>query len=180
MLTGMYIKEKLGKVKYFLVGEKGLEEEMSKFGHQRSDETDVDVVVVGLDRFLTYDKLNRATFAAIKSSKIIGTHSSRFYMSKDGPAVATGPILRALEYSSNVKATIIGKPSTLMFRLALKLAGKRKEDAVMVGDQLDTDIEGARRAGIDSILVKTGVDKEAGGRHVLGVVKEADSLLDYL
>jgi 4-nitrophenyl phosphatase len=180
MLTALYLKNKFGRVRYFLVGEKGLEDEMSKLGHQRSEETDVDVVVVGLDRFLTYDRLNRATFAAIKCRKIIGTHASRFYMSKDGPALATGPILKALEYSSNIKATVIGKPSTLMFRLALKLAGKKKEDAVMIGDQLDTDIEGARKAGIDSVLVMTGVDKQARGRHVLGVVREADSLLDYL
>lgn len=180
MLTGLYLKEKLGTVSYFLVGEKGLELELAKFGHERKDDIDVDVVVVGLDRFLSYEKLDKAVKAAVRSKRIVATHASRFYMSGNGPAIATGPILKAIEYGSSMKATVIGKPSKLMFELALKIAKCKKEEALMIGDQIDTDIYGASRAGIDSLLVMTGIDKSIEGTNALLKLKDADKLVNYL
>jgi 4-nitrophenyl phosphatase len=180
MLTGLYIKKRWGSIRYFLLGEKGLETELSKFGHKISNKTDVDALVVGLDRFLTYEKLNMAVEAAMKSRRIIATHASRFYMSRDGPALATGPVLKAIEYASMVKSIVIGKPSRLMFDLALKISGFKREEAIMIGDQLDTDIAGAERAGIDSVLVMTGVDKKIDGTTALALLPEADSLTKYL
>ena len=101
-------------------------------------------------------------------------------MYKTGPAIATGPIVKAIEYGSDKRATVIGKPSPLMFSIALKRAGCVKEEAVMIGDQLDTDVAGAARAGIDSILVTSGVDQSAEGYGPLAIISNVDDIVDLL
>lgn len=176
LLTAEYLFKKFGKVNYFLVGEKGLDSEMKKYGHSRTTGRSADFVVVGLDREVTYDKLDTAVRLVRGGSGLVATHSSRLYMYKTGPAIATGPIVKAIEYGSGKRATLIGKPSPLMFSIALRRAGCSKGGAVMVGDQVDTDLAGAARAGIDSILVTSGVDQSADGYKPLAVVKNVDDI----
>ena len=180
LLTAEYLSEKKGGVTYFLVGEDGLEDEMRKFGHRRTLGEDAEFVVVGLDRHITYEKLDHAARLAMKGAKIVATHISRLYMYKSGPAMATGPLVKAIEYASGKRATVIGKPSPLMFRIALKRAGCTSREAVMIGDQADTDIEGARRAGIDAILVTTGIDRDAGRLRLLARLSNVDEIVSLL
>ncbi len=180
LLTADYLHRKHGRVSYFLVGEAGLESEMKKYGHRRTEGEKADFVVVGLDRALNYEKLDHAARLVRGGASMIATHSSRLYMYKTGPAIATGPIVKAIEFATQKKATVIGKPSPLMFRIALERAACTKEDAVMVGDQVETDILGAGRVGIDSILVTTGVDTRAHGPGLLATISNVDQLLDLL
>jgi len=180
LLTAEYLRQKYGRVTYFLVGEAGLEAEMSKFGHRRTKGESAAIVVVGLDRGVTYEKLDHAARLARNGAKIVATHSSRLYMYKTGPALATGPLVKAIEYASKKRALVIGKPSPHMFEIALLRAGCKKEDAVMIGDQADTDIAGASRTGIDAILVTSGVDKDAGGLKVLATLPNVDDLVRLL
>jgi len=178
LLTAEYLSKKHGKVSYFLIGEKGLESEMRKYGHSRTA-GEAQFVVVGLDRKLTYDKLDKAARLVRNGASIVATHTARLYMYNNGPAIATGPIVRALEYATQKKATVIGKPSPLMFRIALERAGCKERQAVMIGDQVDTDLEGASRAWIDSILVTTGLDQDARG-SAIATISNVDDLVDLL
>jgi len=180
LLTAEYIRRKLGTVTYYLVGEKGLDAEMKKYGHRRSAGRRADLVVVGLDREVTYGKLDTAVRLVRAGAGLVATHSAKLYMYKTGPAIATGPIVKAIEYGSGRRATVIGKPSPLMFSIALGRADCRKEEAVMIGDQVDTDIAGASRAGIDSVLVTSGVDQTAEGYHPLAVVSNVDEISSLL
>ena len=179
-LTAEYLRSKHGRVTYYLVGEAGLEAEMRRLGHTRTEGEKADFVVVGLDRGLSYDKLDHAARLVRGGAAIIATHAARLYMYRTGPAVATGPIVRALEYATGKRATVIGKPSRLMFRMALRRARCRSRDAVMVGDQVETDIAGAARAGIDAVLVTSGIDQEAKGYELLATVTNVDDLADLL
>ena len=111
---------------------------------------------------------------------IVATHASRLYMYKSGPAMATGPLVKAIEYASQKHALVIGKPSRLMFSIALRRAGSKKGEAVMIGDQADTDILGAARAGIDSILVTTGIDQDAPGVKLLAKLSNVDEIVHLL
>jgi HAD superfamily hydrolase (TIGR01450 family) len=156
-LTAEYASAKFGKASYFLIGEAGLQEELRRQGLTRTLGSEAELVVVGLDRRLTYRKLDAAVRAVRGGAEIVATHSAAMYMSRCGPALAVGPILRAIEYASGKKGVAIGKPSPLMFQIALEKAGCRREEAVMVGDQEDTDVRGAANAGIDSVLVLSGV-----------------------
>ena len=180
LLTAEYLRERHGKVTYFLVGEEGLDFEMKKCGHRRTRGEEADFVVIGLDRKITYDKMDNAARIARNGAKIVAAHSSRLYMYKSGPAMASGPLVKAIEYASNKRATVIGKPSPIMFEIALSRAGCRGKDAVMVGDQVDTDIEGAARAGVDSILVTSGVDKGVGKFRPLAVIDNVDEIVSLL
>jgi HAD superfamily hydrolase (TIGR01450 family) len=180
LLTAEYIQRRFGRVTYYLVGEKGLDAEMKKYGHRRSAGRKADLVVVGLDREVTYGKLDTAVRLVRAGAGLVATHSSKLYMYKTGPAIATGPIVKAIEYGSDRRATVVGKPSPLMFSIALTRAGCRKEDAVMIGDQVDTDVAGASRAGIDSILVTSGVDRSAKGYKPMAVVPNVDEIARML
>ena len=179
LLTAEYLNKKHGKVTYFLIGEAGLESEMARFGHTRTEGEEAQFVVVGLDRGLSYDKLDQAARLVRNGASIVATHSARLYMYNGGPAIATGPIVRALEYATRRKATLIGKPSPLMFRIALERARCTRRQAVMIGDQVDTDLEGAFRAGIDSVLVTSGVDQDAQG-IAIATIPNVDDLVDLL
>jgi len=180
LLTAQYLEQKHGRVTYFLVGEDGLDAEMKRCGHRRTEGEVADFVVIGLDRKLTYDKLDHAARLARNGSGIIATHASRLYMYKSGPAMATGPLVKAIEFASQKRAVVIGKPSPLMFRIALRRARSSKEDAVMIGDQADTDILGASRAGIDAILVTTGMDQDAPGLKLLAKLPNVDEIVPLL
>ena len=179
-LTAEYLRDRYGSVRYFLVGERGLDTEMRSAGHRRTRGDKADFVVLGLDRALTYDKLDQAARVVRGGAKIAATHAARLYMSKDGPALATGPIVRALEYATNKRAIVVGKPSPLMFRIALSRWNCAKSKAVMVGDQIETDLVGAARAGIDSILVTTGVDKSPGASKPVAVLPNVDDILSLI
>ena len=180
LLTAQYLSGKHGSVTYYLVGERGLEEEMRNEGHVRTKGEDADFVVVGLDRQVTYEKLDHAARLVRGGARLVATHASPLYMYKTGPAMATGPLVKAIECAGGKRATVVGKPSPLMFRIALERAGCAKSEAVMLGDQADTDIEGARRAGIDAILVTSGVDQSAPGLRLLAKLRNVDELVPLL
>ncbi len=158
-LTATYLTERFGKVAFFLVGEEGLRRELEAAGHKATEENP-QIVVVGLDRKLTYEKLDDALQFLRAGAQLIGSYGGAVYMSDRGPALSAGPIIKALEYSSSKRAVVIGKPSPRMFRLALKLAREKPANAVMVGDQIETDLLGAHRAGVHTILVLTGVENQ--------------------
>jgi 4-nitrophenyl phosphatase len=180
LLTADYLSRRYGRVSYFLVGEEGLEAEMEKCGHRRTEGEAADFVVVGLDRKVTYEKLDHAARLARNGADIVATHSARLYMYRTGPAMATGPLVRAIEYASRRRATVIGKPSPLMFNIALERAGCGRKEAVMIGDQVDTDIVGASRAGIDAILVTSGIDQDAAGFKLLAKLSNVDEIVPLL
>jgi HAD superfamily hydrolase (TIGR01450 family) len=155
-LTARYLTERFGTAQFYLIGEDGLRGELEAAGHHGSDRPQV--VVVGLDRQLSYDKLNDALRFLRAGAGLIGTYGGSVYMSGRGPALSAGPIVKALEFASGKRAVLIGKPSPRMFQLALRLANEKPNRAVMVGDQIETDLIGARRAGVHTILVLTGVE----------------------
>ena len=182
-LTALYLTQKFGRVSFFLVGEKGLRHELEAEGHQFT-ESNPDVVVVGFDRRLSYQKLDLALRFLRTRARLIGSYGGAVYMSDTGPALSAGPIIKALEYGSHKKAAMIGKPSPRMFKLALKLAHEEARYAVMVGDQIETDLTGAKKAGVHTILVLTGVETEDSIKRSTFkpelVIENADSLARYL
>ncbi len=179
-LTAEYVAKRYPRGNYFLVGEAGFDQELRRLRLRRTRGHKADVVVVGLDRRLTYRKLDDAVRVARNGADIVATHPARLYMYRHGPAVAVGPILKAIEYGSGKKGVSIGKPSPLMFELALAKSGCQKKEAVMVGDQEDTDIAGATRVGIDSILVLSGFAESASKTRAMAKVNNVDDLTEFL
>jgi HAD superfamily hydrolase (TIGR01450 family) len=179
-LTAEYIATRYGKASFFLVGEAGFEEELKRAGLRKARGPKADVVVVGLDRRLTYAKLDKAVRLARGGAHIVACHPARMYMFKWGPAIGVGPILKAIEYGAEKNGVTVGKPSPVMFELAMRRSGCTAKETVMIGDQEDTDVEGASRAGIDSILVLSGLYDGKTKTKALGVVKNVDDLAEYI
>jgi len=182
-LTAMHLHDRIGKASFFLVGEEGLRRELEAAGHHPTLEKP-DVVVVGFDRQLTYGKLDHAMRVLREGSMLVGSYGGAVYMSDHGPALSAGPIIKALEYASGKRAVMIGKPSPRMFKLGLQRAEEKPNRALMVGDQLETDLLGAHRAGVHTVLVLTGVEtRETIRSSKLKpelVIENVDRLLDLL
>ncbi|HXZ90039.1 MAG TPA: HAD-IA family hydrolase, partial [Candidatus Dormibacteraeota bacterium] len=115
---------------------------------------------------------------------LVGVYGGAVYMGARGPALSAGPIVKTLEFASGKRAVLIGKPSPRMFRLALQLANERASRAVMVGDQIETDVLGAQRAGVHTILVLTGVETRETVAHSKvkpdAVIENVDALAELL
>ncbi|CAG5867269.1 unnamed protein product [Menidia menidia] len=121
------------------------------------DTSEPNAVVVGLapDHF-NYQTLNRAFRMILNGAPLIAIHKARYYKRKDGLALGPGPFVTGLEYATDCKATVVGKPEKTFFTQALSDLGCSPSEAVMIGDDARDDVGGAQNAGMLGILVKTG------------------------
>jgi HAD superfamily hydrolase (TIGR01458 family) len=120
-----------------------------------------DAVVVGDagERF-TYGLLNQAMRMVLSGADLIALEKDRTWMGADGPMLAAGPFVAALEYATGREAVCVGKPSPDFFAAALGGIGIPASETVMIGDDIEADIGGAQRCGIRGILVRTGKFRE--------------------
>lgn len=144
----------------------------------------------------TFDNLNRAFRLVLGGAVLVGMHRNPWWLTPDGPTLDSGSFVVGLEFSSERKATIIGKPSPAFFAQAVRdlrrEAGRdlRRADIAMVGDDVRTDIRAAQRAGLRGIFVLSGkhgrddielAARERGGRRpdaVAGSLAEVVAALD--
>ncbi len=155
----------------FVVGEEGARKPLLERGftltglyevNNNNSNTGVgaDIVVCGKDETLTWDKLATATLNIRAGAKFIGTNADTTLPTERGVTHGNGAILAALEVATGVSPTIIGKPEPIIYQQALALLGVEPEATVAIGDRLETDILGAVRTGIRSIMVLTGISSE--------------------
>jgi HAD superfamily hydrolase (TIGR01450 family) len=117
--------------------------------------TRADVVVVGAHDAFHYDELRIATQAVLRGAELIGATRDRTFPMEDGAWPASGSVLAAIEHASARTAdVVVGKPEPAMYEAARDRLGPGR--VLAVGDLLEVDIAGARRAGLDSALVLTG------------------------
>jgi HAD superfamily hydrolase (TIGR01450 family) len=185
LATALYLKKIAGPSSVWVLGEKGLGEELELHGHRVvGDYERPRFVVVGLDRELTYDKLNKALEFLRSGAELIGCHASRRIPERDREVISVGPIVKALEYASGKTATIIGKPSQIMYRMAVERLSVQPFEAVMVSDEMENDLLPASNLGIKTALTLTGVtrreDISKAGWSPNMVVEHVDDLVKYL
>lgn len=120
-------------------------------------------VVVGLAPSLfSYEKLTEAMRVLLPTSPpstprpLIAIHKGRYFARKDGLAMGPGPFVAALEFATDAKASIVGKPSKEFFHQVVESLGLLPEDCVMIGDDVRDDCGGALNAGLKAYLVRTG------------------------
>jgi len=121
------------------------------------DSRKVDVVVVGdAGDKITYDSMNTAFRHLMNGADLIALEKDRYWMAPEGLSLSAGPFVQALEFATGRTAMIVGKPSKTFFELALRDMGLRADQVAMIGDDILTDIGGARSIGMQGILVRTG------------------------
>ena len=145
--------------KVFAIGEDGVRQALLDHGFRLAElyETDADYVICGMDRGINWDKLATATLNIRRGAVFIGTNPDVTLPTEHGTTHGNGAIVAALEAASGVKPIIIGKPEPIMYQLAMERLGVTADETVAIGDRLDTDILGAVRAGIRSIMVLSGI-----------------------
>jgi HAD superfamily hydrolase (TIGR01450 family) len=150
--TARYL-ERSGVESAYVVGSRGLAAEIIAAGVEVVDNEPCDAVVVGSDEHVGYGHLRRASRRIFEGSSFIATNADASFPSPKGPLPGTGAIVEAIRVTTNARPFIVGKPYPPMFDFALQSLNAGRERTLMVGDSHDTDIEGARRAGIRSVLV---------------------------
>ena len=171
--TALYLSEKVNpaNTRVFVVGEEGATQPLIDQGftltglYEVNKDSDIvkkgaDIVVCGKDHTLTWDKLATATLNIRAGAQFIGTNGDTTLPTELGITHGNGAILAALEVATGVKPTIIGKPEPIMYQQALALLNAEPTATVAIGDRLDTDILGAVRTGIRSVMVLTGVSTQ--------------------
>ena len=147
-----------------MMGEIGLRKVLEDKGFYHADDN-VLAVVSGLDKNFTYDMFVKGIRLIVKGAPFIGTNPDLTFPTPDGPAIGTGGQLAILEVCSGVKPEIIGKPYPAMMEMALERLGMRPEQALVVGDRLNTDIAAGQAAGCKTALVLTGIATREEAEH---------------
>jgi HAD superfamily hydrolase (TIGR01458 family) len=140
----------------------------------------VDAVIIGdLGPAFGYDVLNHAFRQVMDGAELIALQKNRYWMRADGPSLDVGPFVAAIEFATNREAYVVGKPASGFFEQVLADAGTSADAAAMVGDDIDSDIGGALRAGLAAILVRTGKYRD-DSVHESGIKPTAvvDSIAD--
>lgn len=122
-------------------------------GTERAEEAEL-VVVAGHDDF-DFAELRTATRAVLDGAEMLAANRDHTFPTDDGIAPGTGALVAALEYATEQRATIVGKPNPQIFRTALDRLGPGS--TLVVGDRLDADLAGAAAVGLDGAIVLTGV-----------------------
>ncbi|MBM7097014.1 TIGR01457 family HAD-type hydrolase [Bacillus sp. H-16] len=156
MATANYVSEKKPGATVFTIGEEGIKQALKEKGMKPGDET-ADVVVVGIDRAISYEKLSTACLAVRNGATFISTNGDVAIPTERGLLPGNGSLTSVVTVSTGVKPTFIGKPESIIVNQALDVLGTAKEETVMVGDNYHTDILAGIHAGLDTIIVHTGV-----------------------
>ena len=152
----------------YAVGELGLRQTLTDAGFQLIGPNEVKaqktapVVVGGLVReSLSYDLLAMAALLIRQGAAFVATNYDATYPAELGQLPGAGAVLSVITQSTGVQPTVIGKPHAAMFEEAVRRLGTEPAQTLMVGDRLETDIDGAHRAGLQTALVLTGVSQRS-------------------
>ncbi|APX71032.1 TIGR01457 family HAD-type hydrolase [Companilactobacillus allii] len=160
LATAAYVKnmfeDDVSNHSAYVVGEYGLKSAIFGTGINLN-ETNPDVVIVGLDYDVTYHKFELATLAIKRGAFFIGTNADTNLPNERGLVPGAGSVISLVETSTQQKAKYIGKPEPDIVDFAVSVKGFDPKTAIMVGDNYNTDIKCGINADLDTLLVYTGV-----------------------
>ncbi|MBD3109050.1 TIGR01457 family HAD-type hydrolase [Bacillus sp. AGMB 02131] len=174
--TANYIYEQKQDASVYVIGEDGIREALAVRGFTFEDEKP-DYVVTGIDRQITYEKLGKACLAVRAGAKFVSTNADIALPTERGFMPGNGSLTAVVSVSTGVQPTFIGKPEKIIMEQALEALGVKKEETIMVGDFYDTDIKAGMNAGIDTLLVLTGVTTR---EQLKNVEKQPTYVIDSL
>ena len=167
-----------------VIGEAGLLRECERMGLEvvGPDGWDAaDFVLVGWDRRFDFDKLKAAVLAVRRGAVYVAMNTDATYPTPQGLWPGAGTMVAAVTTGAGSEPTVVGKPNPLVVDIAIGRMGSSKKDTLLVGDRLETDIKVGGAAGIDTLLVLSGVagesEIEASGVHPTHVREDLSGLL---
>ncbi|NGQ96953.1 TIGR01457 family HAD-type hydrolase [Brevibacillus sp. SYP-B805] len=161
MATAAYLAEKHPQgTRVHVIGEEGLHMALAQAGCTLTDQ-EADYVVVGIDRSFSYAKLAAAARAIRSGATLIATNRDPALPTENGLMPGNGALVAAVAAAGGTQPIVIGKPESIIVNYALKRLGTPKEETLIVGDNLMTDIAAGVNSGMDSLLVLTGYSSAA-------------------
>ena len=143
-----------------MVGESGLTTALHDIGYVLTD-SDPDYVVLGETRTYSFEAITTAIRLVERGARFIATNPDATGPSRDGSLPATGSVAALITRATGREPYYVGKPNPLMMRSALRAIGAHSENTLMIGDRMDTDVVSGLEAGLQTILVLTGISTRA-------------------
>jgi NagD protein len=183
LATARFIENQRPGASAFVIGEAGLTTALHQVGVVLT-ERDPDYVVLGETRTYSFERITHAIRLVAAGARFIATNPDTTGPSPEGPLPATGSVAALITRATGVEPYYIGKPNPLMIRSALNTLEAHSETTTMVGDRMDTDILSGLEAGLDTVLVLTGVsqpgDTEKFPYRPTRIVESVATLADEL
>ena len=159
LATAEFLKLQAPGCSVYAVGETGLTNALYDAGIMMND-VNPEYVVMGEGRNYSLETLTKAVNLVLKGAKLIGANSDVSGPIEDGIAPACKALVAPIEMATGKQAYFCGKPNPLMMRTGLRLLGCHSEEAVIIGDRMDTDIIAGTESGIATVLVLSGISDE--------------------
>ncbi|MCB0212366.1 MAG: HAD family hydrolase [Anaerolineae bacterium] len=140
----------------YVIGDIGLYQALTDVGYTLTD-YNPDYVILGETDSYPYDKIIRAIRLISQGIPFIATNPDPNGPTEDGLVPATGAVAALIESATGFSPYFVGKPNPLIMRTALRYLDEHSENAVMIGDRMDTDVKVGLESGLETILVLTGV-----------------------
>jgi NagD protein len=180
LATSRFLEDQRPGGTAYVIGEAGLTTALYQGGYTLTDR-DPDYVVLGETRTYSFERITQAIRLIARGARFIATNPDATGPSPDGPLPATGSVAALISRATGVAPYYVGKPNPLMMRSALNALEAHSETAAMVGDRMDTDIVAGLEAGMEAILVLTGIStREAAERFPYRPSRIVDSIADLV
>jgi NagD protein len=165
LATASFLEDQRPGGSAYVIGESGLTTALHESGYTLT-ERNPDYVVLGETRTYSFERITQAIRLIDRGARFIATNPDATGPSPDGPLPATGSVAALVSRATGVAPYYVGKPNPLMMRSALNAIEAHSETAAMVGDRMDTDVVAGLEAGMEAILVLTGIStREAAERY---------------
>jgi NagD protein len=156
LATATFLSNQKPNGSAYIIGDAGLIHALYSVGYTINN-VNPDYVVVGDTHGYNFEKIELAVNLVLRGAKLIGTNPDVSGPVEDGITPSTKALIAPIEIVTGKKAYFVGKPNPLMMRIALKKLGVKREDAVVIGDRMDTDIRCGLESEIDTLLVLSGI-----------------------
>src|SRR4030042_6322714 len=156
LATAMFLISQKPKGSAYIIGEAGLINALYNVGYTMNS-IDPDYVVMGESRTYNYEKIEHAVNLVLKGAKLIGTNPDLSGPVEDGIVPATKALIATIELATGKTAYFVGKPNPLMMRKGLKKLDCTREETIIIGDRMETDILAGIGTEIETSLVLSGI-----------------------
>ncbi len=180
LATARFLRDQRPGGSAFVIGEAGLTTALHDAGYTLTERSP-DYVVLGETRTYSFERITRAIRLIAAGARFIATNPDATGPTADGPLPATGSVAALISRATGVEPYFVGKPNPLMMRSALNAIEAHSETTAMIGDRMDTDVIAGLEAGMETVLVLTGVTtREAAERYPFRASRIVDSVADLL
>jgi NagD protein len=156
LATASFLAGQHPEARVYVIGESGLINALHDKGFC-IDQTNPDYVIVGETRTYNYEQIEHAIRFVLRGAKLIGTNPDVTGPSEVGIVPACRALISPIELATDRKAYFIGKPNPLIMRHAIKKIQCRREETLIIGDRMDTDVIAGIESEIETVLVLTGI-----------------------